>query len=323
MIGPLTSSDWHYLCSRFQMKTRRRFLFIFVSITLGMMLTAASSRAADAIKPLYALCGAYGPELVALKKEFGVSEAAGWTRSTTKGLEYWRGQVGGKDVVIFRTGVSLVNAAYQLQLGLDRFPITHVLFAGVAGGTDPSLAIGDVVIPEAWAYHGEAVYVNPDPDGHYLRPSFPATERENFGMMFPMSTGVNRDSEEKVSRMELFPADPQLLAAARRALPKIPSMQTSGRRVSVSVGGNGVSAGVFLDNATYREWVFKTWGARCTDMESSALAHVAYANQIPILIIRGLSDLAGAQHGPNPLATNELPVAEIAARVLHRVLDEL
>jgi hypothetical protein len=91
----------------------------------------------------------------------------------------------------------------------------------------------------------------------------------------------------------------------------------------VEVGGNGVASTVFLDNAKYREWIFRVWQARCTDMESTALAQVAYANRKPALIIRGLSDLAGGQHGKNPIDQNELKVAEIAARVMHRVLDEL
>jgi adenosylhomocysteine nucleosidase len=80
---------------------------------------------------------------------------------------------------------------------------------------------------------------------------------------------------------------------------------------------------VFVDNAKYREWVFKTWQARCLDMESTALAHVAYANRKPILIVRGLSDLAGGQKGANPINANEAQVSEIAARVLRGVVDEL
>ena len=106
--------------------------------------------------PLIAVCGAYAPELAALKKEFGVDAAQGWTRTTAGGLEFWRGAYRGRDIIVCRTGVSVVNAAAQLQFALVHFPITHVLFAGVAGGTDPALAVGDVVIPENWAYHSEA-----------------------------------------------------------------------------------------------------------------------------------------------------------------------
>jgi len=303
---------------------RRTGLFLI----LTAWILAGGLNAADGDKRLYALCGAYAPEMTALKREFGVDPTKGWTRTVVKGMEFWRGRVGGKDVIICRTGVSMVNAAYQLQLALDRFPITHVLFAGVAGGTDPALEVGDVVIPEAWANHGEAAYLNEDGKGGYIRPDYLPPGRENFGMIFPTGTTITRagaadSAEEKGERLELIPVDAGLLEAARRAVPKLAPMTKSGRTVRVEVGGNGVASSVFLDNAKYREWVFRTWGARCTDMESTALAQVAYANRIPLLVIRGLSDLAGGQHGKNPIDDNELKVSEIAARVLAGVLAEL
>jgi len=272
---------------------------------------------------LFALCAAYPPEIEALQKEFGVSPGHGFAPATIAGLTFWRGRYGGREVVVFRTGVSLVNAAYQLQLALDHFPITHVLFAGVAGGTDPALRVGDVVIPEQWAYHAEAAYLNEDGHGGYEKPDYLHVTRENHGMIFPVNVSVIRDGEAEFREMAVFPVDDALLAAARRALPKLPAMRKAGRDVAVSVGGTGVSGPVFLDNAGYREWVFRVWQARCVDMESTALAQVAYANHKPILVVRGLSDLAGGQHGRNPIDANEARVSEIAARVLRAVVDEL
>jgi adenosylhomocysteine nucleosidase len=58
-------------------------------------------------------------------------------------------------------------------------------------------------------------------------------------------------------------------------------------------------------------------------MESTALAHVAYANRKPFLIVRGLSDLAGGQKGINPIEANEAPVSEIAVKVLKHIVAEL
>ena len=272
--------------------------------------------------PLYAICGAYEPELVALKKEFGVDPAAGWTRSTIAGLDFWRGTAAGKDVVLFRTGVSLINAAYQLQLALDHFPITHVLFAGVAGGTDPALAVGDVVIPAAWANHSEAAYLNEDGRGGYVRPNYLTVGRANFGMMFPTGTNLTRP-DGSTERVELIPVDPALLAVARRVAPALPPMKKSGRTARVEAGGTGVSGPVFLDNASYREWVFRTWAARCVDMESAALVQVAAANAKPVLIVRGLSDLAGGQPGKNPIDENEMSVAQLAAHVLRAIVGQL
>lgn len=301
---------------------RRRSAFLFI-ILVVVALTGRSLRAADA--PLYALCGAYAPEMVALKAEFGVSEANGWQRTLVKGVEFWRGTVAGKSVLLFRTGISPVNAAYQLQLGIERFGITHVLFAGVAGGIDPSLDVGDVVIPERWAYHDEAAYLNEDPakPGSYLIPDYLKPKIENFGMIFPDSVAVVKEGQEHFVEMPFFPADPALLEVARRVLPNLPPMLKGGQPVKLSVGGTGVAGTVFLDNARYREWVFRVWQARSLDMESTALAHVAYVNDVPILIIRGLSDLAGGQHGKNPIDDNELRVSEIAAKVLRGVMEAL
>lgn len=301
--------------------TRSRTLLVVVWVFA--VFTAGLARGADS--PLFAVCGAYPPEINALKAGFGVDAAKGWERRVIKGVEFWRGASGGKQIVIFRTGVSLVNAAYQLQLALDHFPITHILFAGVAGGTDPSLKVGDVVIPERWAYHGEAAYLNEDPakPGTYLIPDYLKPKYENFGMVFPDDTAVIREGQDAFEDVAAFPADPALLAAARKTVPTLPAMRKQGRDVSVSVGGTGVAGQVFLDNARYREWVFKVWQARCVDMESTALAHVAYVNRTPILIIRGLSDLAGGQAGKNPIDENEDLVSGIAVKVLQAVLAEL
>jgi adenosylhomocysteine nucleosidase len=291
---------------------------LLLSALLGIAVVPASAAPA----PLYAVCGAYPPEMDALRREFG-ADGASWTRSTINGVTFWRGEYRGRQLVLFRTGVSMVNAAYQLQLALERFPITHILFAGVAGGIDPALSVGDVVIPERWAYHGEAAYLNEDGQGGHVVPDYLKPKYENFGMIFPDDVAAAREGEEEFRELPAFPADPVLLEAARRALPKIPPMRKLGRPVEVSVGGTGVAGTVFLDNARYREWVFRVWRARCLDMESTALAHVAWANRRPILILRGLSDLAGAQKGKNPIDANEARVSEIAARVLRHVLDEL
>ena len=283
----------------------------------------ASTAGEAAPPPLLALCAAYPPEMAALRAEFGVDPERGFTETRIKGLSFWRGRAGRHEVVVFRTGVSLVNAAYQLQLALERFPITAVLFAGVAGGVDPSLLVGDVVIPERWAYHAEAAYLNPDGKGGHVLPSFLESKAENFGMIFPNEVAATREGQADFTRIPSFPADPVLLAAARRAAGKLPALRAAGREVAVSVGGAGVAGPVFLDHAGYREWVFRVWQARCVDMESTALAHVAWSNQIPILVIRGLSDLAGAQRGTNPIDTHEVPVSGVAARVLRAIVEEL
>ena len=316
-------AEWHRRCCNPRMRPPRlRLTFGGPCAALFILLLSFALPAAGAER-LIAICGAYPPEMAALQQAFNASQENGYQRSVVKGVEFWRGRHNGVDVVIFRTGVSLVNAAYQLQLALDHFPITHVLFAGVAGGVDPSLHVGDVVIPETWAYHGEAAYLNEDGSGAHVVPDYFKPRYKNFGMIFPEDVDVVRANGEVHRNIPFFPVDPGLIAIARKALPKIPPMEKAGRTVQVQVGGTGVAATVFLDNAKYREWLFDVWKARCVDMESTALAHVAFANGVPVLVVRGLSDLAGGQAGPNPISKNEQSVSEIAAQVLKTIVAEL
>jgi adenosylhomocysteine nucleosidase len=73
------------------------------------------------------------------------------------------------------------------------------------------------------------------------------------------------------------------------------------RPPKVVIGSPGVSGGAFIDNAAFREYTFKTFGARVLDMESAAVAHVAYANKVPFIAVRSLSDLAGGGQGENEI----------------------
>jgi hypothetical protein len=52
-------------------------------------------------------------------------------------------------------------------------------------------------------------------------------------------------------------------------------------------------AGVFLANPDYRAYVSNVLQGQSFDMETTAFAHVAYANEVPFIAFRSLSDLAG------------------------------
>ncbi len=288
---------------------------------------AASSALPAAPKPLIAVLNAYAPEMDAMVKEFGLREG-GFTERRVKGFRYYLGEVEGKDVVVFETGMSLVNAAMALQLALERLPITHVLFAGVAGGTDPTLHVGDVVIPEKWAYHSEAAYFNRSASGDTWTKADYFTQRyPNFGMIFPDDMQAIRADKEKFERVAFFPVDPTLFAIARRAVAKLGPITSArtGREITVSLGGAGVTGTVFLDNREYRKFVHDTWGARCTDMETTAYAHVCYTNEIPFLAVRALSDLAGGQDegAVNAIDANESVSSVHAVKVLRAILREM
>ncbi len=275
-------------------------------------------------KQLIAVLNAYPPEMDAMIAEFGLNDPK-FAQQRIKGFRFYRGVVEGKDVLVVETGMSLVNAAMALQLTLNHFPVTHVLFAGVAGGTDPALQVGDVVIPERWAYHSEAAYFNEDGKGGYVIADYFKQKYANFGMMFPDEVVATRAGAEKFVRVPTFPADPLLLATARRAVAKLGPVkgERTGRTLTIDVGGTGVSGPVFLDNAAYRKFVYDVWTARCLDMETTAYAHVCYTNDVPFLAVRALSDLAGGQTGKNVIDHHEATSSVNAVRVLRAILREM
>ena len=92
---------------------------------------------------------------------------------------------------------------------------------------------------------------------------------------------------------------------------------------TVVVGGPGVSGGAFVDNAAFRGWAFETFGARVLDMESAAVAHVAYANGVPFIAVRSLSDLAGGGGGANQMEAFLGLAAGNAAAVVKALLKAM
>ena len=70
-----------------------------------------------------------------------------------EGIEFISGRIGTEPVVLAWTGVGKVNAAMTTTLLLEHFQPTRVIFTGIAGGVDPNLEPGDIVIAKQTAYH--------------------------------------------------------------------------------------------------------------------------------------------------------------------------
>ncbi|XP_028553421.1 uncharacterized protein LOC110103894 isoform X1 [Dendrobium catenatum] len=55
------------------------------------------------------------------------------------------------------------------------------------------------------------------------------------------------------------------------------------------------TADVFIDNAAYRQFLFNEFGVSTVDQESAAVVQTAMASGIPVIVFRGVSDLAGGE----------------------------
>ena len=291
-----------------------------IAVLLAAAALPAAAHDVDDATPRTAVVSAFAPEMSILRT--GVEEA---TVHSVNGVEFVAGTLEGRDVVLFLSGISVVNAAMTVQLALDRFHVDRILFSGIAGGVDPDLDIGDVVIADRWGQYLELLLAREDGDG-WSRPPFFEYPFANFGMMFPRSVTVRRAGLEAPETRFWFPVDEALLDRARIAAAGVRLARCTAENACLDhaprivVGGPGVSGGAFVDNAAFRAWTFETFGARVLDMESAAVAHVAWANGVPFIAVRSLSDLAGGSARGNQLEVFFRLAAGNAAAVVRALL---
>ena len=299
-------------------------LRLLLICVIGFMPAAAraASQPVDTV-PRVALFSAFEPEWKAL---LAIVEQPVSHRE--KGVEFITGRVEGHEVVLVLSGVSMVNAAMTAQMAIDRFNLRAILFSGIAGGVDPSLNIGDVVVADRWGQYLETILARETPQGFQL-PSWSKQEFPNFGMIFSRGVRVPREGVDKPERQFWIPVDAKLLEIARGAVTNVALKRCDAEKAClikpprVVVGGNGVSGMAFVDNAAFRTWVFDTFKAQVLDMESAAVAHVATTNGVPFLAFRSLSDLAGGGAGENEMQTFEHLASENSVAVLRTFLKAM
>jgi len=285
---------------------------------LSLVLTTAPSRLQA--EDLIAVVSAYDGELESLFELAGIESVERVVH--LNGVEFTFAKAYGKSVVLFKTNISTVNAAMTTQLALSHFDIDLLLFSGIAGGVNPDLRKGDIAIPDRWADHTEGGYFNPGIDPRESR-SERYRSLEPFGMFYPGAVAVSRAGQPDAVRKLFFEADPDLLRLAESALDGFELTNAHGEPALIKVGGLGVTGPVFMDHRDYRSWLAEEWGADCVEMESAAIAQVCWANHVPFLIVRAMSDLAGGQEGENEIEEFAKAAEDNSARVVAEILKNL
>ena len=272
--------------------------------------------------PRVAVISAFPPEIGALNAATSAQKTF-----DVHGVQFTTGTLEGKPVVVFLSGVSMVNAAMTTQMALDRFNVTRIVFSGIAGGVDEGLDIGDVVVADQWAQNLESAFARETDKGFEVSPSIRNSPLANYGMIYPRAIILPGTDLSAPARV-WFPADPTLLDTARKVAAEVALQRCAADKClvhppKVVVGGNGVSAPVFLDNAAYRKYLRATFQARVVDMESAAVAHVALVNKTPFIAFRSLSDLAGGGAGANEMHTFMALAADNSATVVKAFVKAL
>ena len=204
---------------------------------------------------------------------------------TIAGMEFYEGEICDKEIVVVKCGIGKVNAAICTQVLADVFHVDAVINTGVAGSLNNDIDICDIVVSTVAQEHDMDV----TPLGY------------DKGIIPDMKTSI-------------FEADARLRTLAEN------SAKTAGLTVNV-FEGKVVSGDQFIGTHEAKKGLRDTFGGDCAEMEGASIAHAAYLNGIPFLIIRAISDKAdGGAEMDYP--TFEKNAAENSIKLLKEIIQE-
>ena len=175
---------------------------------------------------------------------------------TKAGMEFFEGTLNGASVVVVRSGIGKVNAALCVQILVDLFEVTHIINTGVAGSLNAALDIGDILISKDAIHHDMDTTI--------------------FG--YQLGEVPQMGTRE-------FQADERLMNLAKNSCEKV----NEGIHAIV---GRVVSGDQFISSKEVKERLIANFQGDCAEMEGASIAHGAYLNKIPFVIIRAISDKA-------------------------------
>lgn len=175
------------------------------------------------------------------------------------GCEFYEGTLADQSVVLTRSGIGKVAAAVATTLLLDRFAPDCVINTGSAGGFDPELHIGDVVISSEVRHHDVDV------------------------------TGFGYEIGQVPRLPAGFTADERLKAIARAAVSELPD----GIQCKEGLICTGDQFMCDPERIAKARRDFPTMAA--VEMEGAAIAQVCHQFGTPFVVTRSLSDIAGKE----------------------------
>lgn len=168
------------------------------------------------------------------------------------GFEVTNGQLGEHQVSLVLSGIGKVNASLSVVILKEKYDVDIIINTGSAGGIDPALKVGDVVIAHSLIHHD--------------------VDLVDFGY----------DKGQMAGMPSSYYPDSNLLRIAQEVCRTFEIEPIIGLIVS---GDQFISS---TDQINIIRKNFRT--ARAADMESAAIAQAAYVLDIPFVIIRSISD---------------------------------
>ena len=201
-------------------------------------------------------------------------------------MEFNEGTLDGANVVIVRSGIGKVNAALCVQILADVFEVTHIINTGVAGSLNAKLDIGDILISKTAVHHD--------------------VDATNFG--YPLGEVPQLGIKE-------FQADEKMIALAEKTCAQVlPELHT--------LVGKVASGDQFIADKAVKERIIRNFAGDCCEMEGASIAHGAYLNMIPFVILRAISDKAD-DSAQMDYPTFEKHAAEHCAKLVKALVPQL
>ncbi len=199
------------------------------------------------------IIGAMEPEVKILREAMQNPQVL-----TKAGFTFYTGELAGNTVTLVQSGIGKVASTIATTLLIDNFNPDCVINTGSAGGFDPSLSVGDVVISSEVRHHD----VDVTAFGYEI------------GQVPQMPAG--------------FAAHPKLVEAAEQTIAQISEVKTLVGLICT--GDSFMCDPVRIDKARSD---FPTMLA--VEMEGASIAQTCFALNTPFVVIRSMSDIAGKE----------------------------
>ncbi|MGE0660832.1 MAG: 5'-methylthioadenosine/adenosylhomocysteine nucleosidase [Reyranellaceae bacterium] len=225
---------------------------------------------------------------------------------TIAGLVFHKGRIEGRQAVFVETGIGKVNTALTATILAQQYGCRALVFGGVAGGVDPMLGVGDVVVATRLVQHDYGVVIDGRIEAY--QPGVAPLPGVDSTHGYDMPAGLREELRAALAGVNL----PAVAAGVTGDAPRHPQVHF----------GTIVSGDTFVNCGVTRERLENEFGALAVEMEGAAMAQVCERFGLPWVVVRCLSDLAGVDsHLDFPAF---LPLAaRAAAAVVRRAVHAL
>ena len=172
------------------------------------------------------------------------------------GKTFFRSNDSSHELIVVECGLGKVNAALVSTLLIQNFKCKLLFFSGVAGGIDPEMKVGDVIVGESLIQH-----------------DYGALNNGNLEIFRAGEIPIGSSKYEKD-----FKLDSEIKNLIKLKLPDLRM-------------GKILTGDVYIRCKQTRNFLFKKFGAQAVEMEGGAVAQVAEQFRTPVIVVRCLSDL--------------------------------